>query len=139
MAGLLTHLIFGFLGFLIIWFGFYKSEKRVRLIYGWFFVLANILPDLIDFGILSIKMGSLNPSVIMMNPLFRPLAILGHTFSNWFVLAAAVVIILSMFYVFGKISKKGFVETIVGIILVLVGVAIHLGLDALVIETSYWI
>lgn len=139
MAGLLTHLGAGFLGFLIIWFAFYKSEKKTKLIYGGLFVLANIIPDLIDFGIAGIKQGSLNPSVIMTNPLFRPLAILGHTFSNWLILMGIVVVILFVLYKFEKISKKVFVKTIIAIVLILVGVAIHLGLDKLIIETSYWI
>lgn len=139
MAGLLTHLGFGLLGFIIIWFVFYRSEKRIKLIYGGFFVLANILPDLIDFGILGIKQGSLNPSVIMTNPLFTPLAILGHTFSNWAILAVVIVLIEFILYKVKKISWESFVRVAIILVLVLIGVGVHLVLDVLIIETSYWI
>ncbi len=80
MAGLLTHLGVAFFGFLIISFIFYKSKNK--FIYGLAFSLGHLIPDILDYGIAGIKQGSLNPNIIMTNPLFRPLAILGHTFSN---------------------------------------------------------
>jgi hypothetical protein len=138
MAGLLTHLSFGILGFLIIWFGF-KSEKKLKLIYGGLFILANIAPDLVNFGILSIVMGSLSPREIMTHKLFHTLSILGHTFFNWVIVWLVVLATVTLLFYFEKISKRSFYYTVVIVCLSVIGVVIHFVLDALVIETSYWI
>lgn len=139
MAGLLTHLSIGLLGFLIIYFSFYKSKNRDKLIYGIVFIIANLIPDIIDFGTLSIKMMSLDPMAMMRNPLFHTLAWLGHTFSNWIILAVVVLAIFYILYKLKKISKKTLKIIIISLVLLLIGVIIHLRLDILIRETSYWI
>ena len=139
MAGLLTHLSFGFAGALIIYLTFYKSTPKSRVFYGLVFVIANILPDLVDFGVLGIEMGSLNPDKIMQNPLFDAFALWGHTFSNWLIIAFVVMAIALLLYWTGKISKKSLVAAGISTILVLIGISIHLKLDILIQETSYWI
>jgi len=139
MAGLLTHLGFGVLGFLIIWFAFYRETRKTKIIYGLLFILANIAPDLIDFGILSIVMGSFSPDEIMTHKAFHALAIFGHTYSNWIFGGLVVFLISSIFYYFDKISKKNLIRVLIAIVLFLIGVAIHLRLDVLIMETSYWI
>jgi hypothetical protein len=139
MAGLLTHLSFGLLGFLLIWFGFYRGGTKLKLIYGGLFVLANIAPDLVNFGILGIVMGSLSPDKIMTHKMFHTFAILGHTFFNWVIVGFIILVVVALLFCFSRISKKTFYDTAVGVVLILIGVAIHLVLDALIIETSYWI
>jgi hypothetical protein len=139
MAGLLTHLGAGLLGFLIIYFSFYKSKNRDKLIYGIVFIIANLAPDLVDFGTLSVKMGSLDPGAIMRNPLFHNLVWLGHTFSNWVFLALVILAVFYILYKVKKVSKKTLKIIIICLILLLVGVIIHLRLDILIRETSYWI
>jgi len=139
MAGLLTHLGFGFLGFFIIWFVFYKSKVKTKLIYGLIFVVSNILPDLVDFGILSIKMGSLNPDEIMTHRLFHTLAVIGHTFSNWIIVALVIMAIAFLFCFLKKVSWKGLMKTIIACVLALIGIAIHLKLDVLIQESSHWV
>lgn len=139
MAGLLTHLGISLLGFLIIYSTFYKSKPKNKIIYGLGFAFGNLAPDLVDFGILSIKTGSLNPDKIMANPLFHTLALLGHTFSNWLILAVIIIAIAWLLYELRKISKKTFVMIIILMILILIGVMIHLKLDIMIIETNHWI
>jgi len=139
MAGLLTHLSIGIIGFLIIYFTFYKSEPKDKIIYGAIFILSNILPDFVDFGVLSIKMGSLNPDKILTNPLFQTLELLGHTSSNWIILVLIVISIAWLLYELRKISKKTFITVIISAILLLIGVIIHSKLDLLVIEKNHWI
>jgi hypothetical protein len=139
MAGLLTHLGLGIIGFLIIYFTFYKAKSKDKIIYGIVFIIANLAPDLIDFGVLSMKTGSLNPDEIMKNPLFNPLALLGHTFPNWIILVLIIISIAWLLYELRKISKKTFVMIIISLILILIGVIIHLRLDKLIIEKNYWI
>ena len=137
MPGLLTHLSVAFFGALLLYFIFYKSKSK--LIYGLAFAIGNIIPDLIDFGILGIQQGSLNPAEIMHNPSFLALAILGHTFLNWVITAFVVIIIVFILYKFDKISKKSLITIVISAVLLLLGVFIHIKLDGLIIETSYWI
>jgi hypothetical protein len=139
MAGLLTHLGAGIIGALIIYFAFYKSKPKKKIIYGLIFILGNIVPDLIDFGVLGIKMGSVNPSKIMQNPLFDAFALLGHTFSNWLIVALIFIAIALFLYEIEKISKKSLITIMISTILILIGVFIHLKLDVLIIETNNWI
>ncbi|MFH1310793.1 MAG: hypothetical protein ABIH65_00100 [Nanoarchaeota archaeon] len=139
MPGLLTHLIVALAGFLIVYFIFYKSKTKNRIIYGLAFVLGHILPDVVDFGVLGVKMGSINPSEIMQNPLFDTLAVFGHTFSNWLIIGLVVIAIAFFFYSIKKVSKKSFISLIISIISILIGILAHLVLDRLIQETSYWI
>jgi hypothetical protein len=139
MAGLLTHLSAGIIGALIIYFSFYKSKPKNKLIYGGLFILGNILPDLVDFGILGIDMFSLNPDAIMKNPLFDAFALWGHTFSNWLIIGLIIIAIVLFLYEIEQLSKKKTIMILLGVLLVLIGITIHLRLDILIQEKSYWI
>jgi len=139
MGGLATHLSAGILGAIIIYFSFYKVTYKKKMLYGSLFVMGNILPDLVDFGILAIKTWTFNPVEIMKNPLFDTLAVFGHTFSNWLIIALIFVSIFLFLYETEKISKKSLITIITGTILVLIGIFIHLRIDVLIIEKSYWI
>jgi|SRR3989344_3326847 len=139
MAGLATHLSAGLLGAIIIHFLFYKSKPKLKLWYGLAFIIANILPDLVDFGVLAIKTWNFNPSEIMKNPLFDTLAVFGHTFSNWSIMALVILAIFLFLYEIEKIEKKTLIMVITFIALILLGIFIHLRLDILIIEGSYWI
>jgi hypothetical protein len=133
MAGLLTHVLIALIGGMI--FGFIFKNWR----YGRAFALGSFIPDLIDFGIAGIKQGSLDPSVIMKNNLFQPLAILGHTFGNWIIFGLLVVGIILWLYNRNKISKKTFKKSFITLVAFLTGIAVHLILDTFIIETSPWI
>lgn len=137
MPGLLTHLSVVLTGFLITYLIFYKNSNKI--IYGLSFGLGHLIPDLIDFGIAGIKQRSLNPAEIMTNPLFRPLAILGHTFTNWLIFASIIILIIIFLYTIKKISKQSLVKIIILLFLFIIGTFIHIQLDLLIIETSYWI
>ncbi|MEK6918360.1 MAG: hypothetical protein AABW51_05425 [Nanoarchaeota archaeon] len=139
MGGLLTHLSAGIIGAVIIYFAFYRFHTKEKIIFGLVFILGNLLPDLVDFGILGVEMGSLNPSEIMKNPLFDAFALWGHTFSNWAVIALVFWVVVFLIYEFEKISKKTLIVMIISTILILIGILIHLKIDVLVIEKSYWI
>jgi hypothetical protein len=133
MAGLTTHLIIAFVGFILAWFMF-KEWK-----YGVAFVLGHLGPDLMDFGITGLRIGSMNPSVIMTHPWFHPLMILGHTITNWVIFGIIIMAIFILLYKFNKIGKKTFMKLILILAFFLIGIAMHLMLDKLIIETSYWI
>ena len=133
MGGLLTHLSIATAGFLIGAFIF-KNWK-----YGLGFFLGSLIPDIIDFGIAGISEGSLNPSVIMTNPIFHPLAVLGHTWWHWIIFGILVFLVLFLLKKKEKLSKDKFKVWIITEVFFLAGVYIHLLIDKLVIETSYWI
>lgn len=133
MAGLLTHLSVAFAGWLLFMIIF-KSYK-----YGLAFALGHLIPDLIDFGIAGIMQGSLSPGIIMTNPIFHVLAILGHTFTNWLIFTFIVLAVIYSLHYFKKVSGKTFKMLIIILAIFLTGVAMHLVLDVLIIETSYWI
>lgn len=137
MPGLLTHLSVALVGFSVLYLGFYKSKNKI--LYGLVFFIASLIPDMIDFGIAGLKQGSLNPSVIMTNSLFTPLAILGHTFTNWLIFAFVIFLISGLLFKFKKISKPSFIKIIISLIILLLAVFIHIKLDGFITETSYWI
>lgn len=139
MAGLLTHLGIAVGGFLIIFIAFYKAKPKIRAIYVLGFAIGELLPDLVDFGVLAVKMRSLNVNAIMQDPLFNGLMLFGHTLSNWLIIAMIFIAIFLFVYEIEKMSKKGLVAIIIGTALVLLGIAVHLWLDVLIQETSHWI
>lgn len=139
MAGLLTHISVGLAGALIIYFAFFRSKPKEKIIYSLVFLISNIAPDLVDFGVLSIKTGSFDPGTLMRNSAFHELAVLGHTFLNWLILASIIIAIGFLFFFLKKISKKRFISIIIASILALIGVALHFKFDALIQETNYWI
>jgi hypothetical protein len=133
MAGLLTHLIIIFVvGIVILIF----SKKWI---YSAAFALGHLIPDLISFGIPGIKMGSYDPGVIMTNPLFQPLAFFSHNAINWIVIVVVIWLIAVLLYSFKKIEKKTFANTILTLVFFISGVVLHLIIDKLIIETSYWV
>jgi hypothetical protein len=133
MGGLLTHLSIGLAGFIIGTFVFNNYK------YGLSFILGSLIPDLLDFGIAGIKQGSLNPAVIMTNPLFHPLAVFGHTFWHWLIIGLVIIAFMLILYNRKVITKKTYKVSFFTLLFFLTAIAIHLIIDALIIETSYWI
>lgn len=133
MAGLMTHLIIATLGGILAWIIFKKWY------YGGAFFIGHLAPDLIDFGITGLKIGSTNPSVIMQDSWFHPLMLLGHTFMHWVIFGIVIMFILMGLHNLNKIKKENYTAYILSLIMLLLGVTIHLIFDKLIIEKSYWI
>lgn len=133
MAGLTTHLIICFVGFVISYI-LLRNWK-----YGFAFVIGHLIPDLISFGVTGLKMGSLDPGVIMTNSWFGTLAGFSHNPFNWIILATVIWVIALLLYNFKKISEKNFLGTVLGLVLFIIGTTLHLIMDKLIIETNYWI
>jgi len=133
MAGLTTHFIVSFVGFVLIYI-FFKNWK-----YGLAFVLGHLLPDIISFGITGIRQHSSNPGIIMTNSWFAPLAAFSHNPFYYIILATIIWVGALLFYSFKKMSEKAFLGTVLALILFVIGTTIHLIFDKLIIETSYWI
>ena len=133
MAGLLTHLSIATFGFLIGTFLF-KNWK-----YGIAFFLGHLMPDLIDFGITGLFHWKFDPAVIMTYSWFRPLAILGHTWWHWLIFGFVALVVIMMFYKSKKLSRTGLGLVLGMLVFFLAGVGVHLIIDLLIIEKSYWI
>jgi hypothetical protein len=133
MAGLMTHLGFALVGFIIFAIGF-KSWK-----YGAAFVLGHLIPDLISFGVTGIKQGSADPGVIMTNPLFSPLALITHSPTNWIVFGLVFFAIVLFMHNGKKMTRGTFKMWVLALVAFLTGLVLHLIIDLRIIETSYWI
>lgn len=133
MAGLTTHLAV----VLVFGIGIWIFSKKWY--YGAAFGVGHLIPDLISFGITGIRQRSLNPGIIMTNSWFSPLATFSHNPINWIILITSIWIVLVVLYSFKKIEKKTFANSILSLVFFIVGVIIHLVMDKLIIETSYWI
>lgn len=139
MAGLLTHLSVAVVGFLIIYFSFYKSTTKRKIIYGLSFIVGHLIADIIDFGIPGIKNWDFTFLGALRDPLFWKLAPITHNITVWAVLVIIILTICFTLYLFKKIRKGTFVAWFIASIIFLVGMMIHLTLDVLIIEKNLWI
>jgi hypothetical protein len=137
MAGLLTHFSIALIGSLIILLCFHKS--KYKWLYAPAFFLGNLIPDLVDFGITGLKIGSLNPPIIMRNSWFQPLARFSHNFLHWFLIMVIICLIAYLLYSLKKLSKKTVYAIIIASIFFLAAIVIHLNLDFYVQEVHWWI
>ena len=133
MAGLTTHLVIVFVFGIAIWI---FSKKWY---YGAAFGLGHLIPDLISFGITGLKQKSLNPGVIMTNPWFSPLAAFSHNAFNWLIILLVLWLVFVFLYSFKKIDRKKFSTYILVLVYFIIGVILHLIVDKLIIEKSYWV
>ena len=136
MAGLTTHVSIALLGAIII---FFLLKLKYKIIPCLAFFLGNLIPDIVDFGIIGIKIMSLNPHIIMLNKWFSPLALFAHSKLTWIVFAIIIIIISLILLKTKSIKKQIFNLIMHSLILFLIGISIHLFLDFFVQETSVWI
>jgi hypothetical protein len=132
MAGVLTHVLIAVIGCTII------SLVLKGYRYGLAFALGHFIPD-IGFGIIGLKINSLNPATIITTPGFSSLASFMHNALYWIIFAIVIWVGALFLHKYNKLSRKGFKNIILLLVSFLIGVALHLVIDVLVIETSYWI
>lgn len=137
MGGLLTHLATA-LGLFFAGTILFKKHKW-KYFFGGVLALGHLVPDLIDFGITGIFNKTLNPAEIIQIPLYDVLWWMGHTPLHWIIFSIFVFIIFFMIYKLGKMSKKIFINLIILLLCFILGVAIHLIIDVLIIEKNYWV
>jgi hypothetical protein len=132
MPGLLTHLIVSAIGFLLASLIF-RNWK-----YGAAFVTGQLIPDVVRFGVTGLVNGTLNFGEITSKPLFWTLSFT-HYSLTWSVVFALIFVVLFCLYKSKKIKLKQFRQWFVMNLIFLTAVMIHLLLDILIIEKSYWI
>jgi len=133
MAGLLTHLIISFVLFVI---GLIIFRK---LLYGFSIAIGQLVPDVVKFGVTGIKLKTLSPSLIMKDSLFWKLESLMSNYYTWVILGIFIVLFSFFLYYSRKMKKQGLKEINWSYFLFVIGVIIHLVVDLVIIEHSYWI
>ena len=107
--------------------------------YGFAFVFGHLIPDIIKFGIPGIELETFSFDKIVANHLFWTLNYYTHSFFFWSILLFGVLMILFLFYRIGKIKFDKFKFLVFFSLFVYLGAIVHLVLDILIIEKSYWI
>jgi len=133
MPGVLTHLSVALIGLSSIYL-FTDSWKH-----GFAFAFGHIIPDAIKFGIPGIELKTFSFDRIILNPLFWTLNHYTHSFYYWSILLFGFLVILFLFYRLNKIKFDKFKFLVFFSLFVYLGAIIHLILDLLIIEKSYWI
>jgi len=132
MPGVLTHVVVSTVGLILLWSLFNWK-------YGLSFFIGHLIPDLIKFGIPAIQDDSLNFALLIQDPVFWKLNSFTHSFLFWILLSAFVLILTLVLNDFGMIKKERrntWVWVNFGFI---VGAVVHLILDLLIIEKSFWV
>ena len=133
MAGLLTHILISLGGFLFSLIIFKEYKYAISFIFG------QTIPDAIKFGIPGIMFKTSSFREIISKPLFWQLNSFTHSFGFWCVLCLIGVIISFVLYKMKKIKKSTMITFLLLILVFIISIAIHMVLDAYVIERSYWI
>ena len=132
MPGLLTHLIASIIGFVGIGLLF-RNYK-----YGLVFAIGQLIPDIIRFGITGVVNKTFDFGEIISKPLFWTLSFTHEVFF-WIIVFTLIFAVIFGVYKAKKINRKIFRKWIIADCIFLASTIIHLILDALIIEKSYWI
>lgn len=133
MPGLLTHLVTSFIGFFAVWW----LLKDYR--YGLAFVVGQVIPDTIKFGVTGLIYHTTNFYKILAHPIYWTLNEYTHTICTWALFSIGLVVLVYIFYKIKWVSKNSFIKWAIADLCFIASIAIHLLLDALIIESSYWI
>lgn len=127
MAELLINIIIILIGGAIIGFAFKDSK------YAFAFAIGNIISDFISIGLKGIKFGSLDPKVVIANEGAQHLALFGSSAINWIILSLLFLGIVYLLYKFDKIEKSTFISWFLMVTFFVVGVAVHIIVDVLLV------
>jgi hypothetical protein len=132
MGGVLTHVGIALFGFLII----LLISKKWK--FGIAFAIGQLAPDVIRWGVTAILDEKFSFVEIIQESLFWELG-----FTHYPIVWVAVFLVFGglsfLLYKKKKITKKKFKELIIADSLFFLAIIIHLVIDALVVEHSFWI
>ena len=131
MPGLLTHFSVALVGFLV----FFVFRNYL---YGAVFVLGHLIPDGIRFGVTGVINWTFKFHEIVSLPLFWKLSFT-HYVITWIIVFVVIFLVIFGLYKLKKIDKKTFRKLFIADVIFFIAIAIHLILDVLIIEKSYWI
>ena len=134
MPGALVHIAAGILCSLIVHFIHLKWEYSLSIFIG------NIIPDVIKFGITGLSERNLNPALInTRSGVCRFLSETTSSFNLWFTLGFFVLAVTLLLYHYHIIKKKKMEEYSELYGFLLIGIVLHLIMDALFSESSWLI
>ena len=133
MGGVLTHLIVGFVGAGIVYF-FYRE-----IFHSLGFFVGQILPDAIKFGIPGVLNSSYKFNEIIAMDLFWTLNGITNSVLLWGIIFGTIVIVSYGLWKIERISYLTFIKIFYFSFYLIVGVYLHLGIDFIYLEKSYWI
>jgi heme/copper-type cytochrome/quinol oxidase subunit 1 len=132
MGGVLTHVSVALIGCLII----LLISKKWKL--GAVFAIGQLAPDSIRFGLTGLFDEKFTFGEIVQDSLFWKLAFT-HYLITWIVVFLVIAGIIFVLHKKKKIKKEKFKEWIIADAIFLLAIIIHLIIDALIIEKSFWI
>jgi hypothetical protein len=132
MGGVLTHVSVAVIGCLI----FSLAFKNWKIGLGFF--IGQLIPDSIRFGISGLVNNTLNFGKITQTDLFWKLAFT-HYYYTWTLVFAVIFAVLFFLYKKKKINKKQFKQWFIADAIMLLGVLVHLIIDAEILEKSFWV
>jgi len=132
MAGLLTHLLISSALFLIV-FLFFK-----KWYYGFGAFLGQLMPDIIKFGFVAIKIRSLSYIKILQDHLFWVLE-KETGFHLWTILLLFVIGFALVLYSLKIIDKEKRKKIMLTSFFFCISAVLHLIVDVFIIERSLWV
>jgi len=133
MAGIITHLALALISLIVIYFLHFKLEYALSIFVG------NLLPDAINVIFSSLKHFTLNLFEIVHSETYSALYSITSDYTNWLALGFFILGLAAFFYHFHFIKKKKMDEYDELYSFLLLGIIIHLIVDALIIEHGYFI
>ena len=132
MAGLLTHLLIS-LGLFLFVYLFFK-----KWYYGFSAFLGQLMPDIIKFGFVAIKIESLSYAKILRYPLFYVLE-KETGFHLWTILFFFVIAFAFVLYSMKIIDKGTRKKMMLASFIFCLSALLHLIVDIFIIERSPWV
>ena len=132
MPGAIPHIIAGLLSAAIV------HKKHMRLEFSIAIFIGNLFPDVIKFGISAIAQGTVNVFSIKQDSLYHTLSAITYNPGNWFTFGFFMLLSITLLYHYHVIKKKKLWEYEELYIFLLIGIIMHLVMDALIIEKGPW-
>lgn len=125
MGGVLIHLSAAIVCLLVVHIIHFKWEYSLAIFVG------NFIPDIIKFGITSLKLGTVSASQVTKDFLYHNLDAVSSNIVNWFGLGFFVLGTGFLLWHFHVIKKKTMKEYDELYVFLLIGILIHLVIDVL--------
>lgn len=132
MPGAIPHIAAGLLSAAL------THLKHFRLEFSLAIFLGNLVPDVIKFGVSAVKQGTLAVFYVKQDGFFNKLAAITSTPANWFTIGFFLLLLCAFLYHYHVIKKKKLWEYEELYVFFIIGIVIHLVMDALIIEKGPW-
>jgi hypothetical protein len=132
MGGVLTHVSVALIGCLIV----LAISRKWK--FGIAFAIGQLAPDVIRWGVTALLDEKFSFREIILDSLFWKLGFT-HYFYVWVIVFVLIFGLLQFLYKKKKIDKKQLKAWIIADAIMLLGIVVHLIIDANLMERSFWI